>query len=446
MKKVLCIVAVLLALSLVLIPAPTASAAGQEPGDLMTFTYSHSGIYGLSGDFTFEDPANIIEDLNIDVQTTFTNGSLQNNKPFYYSNKPEDITITVTFKISKNAPHESYCNYEFKYDIADQYGDTELKVDSQKIVVYIPGLPTTPSTKPTQPTAPSTQPSQPTQPSTQPSQPGTQPTQPGTQPTQPTQPSTQPTQPTTRPTQPGTQPTQPETKPTSPTAPSTQPSQPGTKPTQPGTKPTQPLQPEELDFSELRKQIALARTYNEMDYTAASWANLMDALAKAEAALNAKTQDEIDAAAAALAEAIKNLVALDYKPLNDAISATESFLKSDALGGKLAILLDRLNEAKALLGNARDQESINAAAAALSAALADLEQALKDLVGKTDIVEVEPSGDYCNISIHYVWPILFFISLALNLVFAGVGVYLFRRKKKEADNTPLVDYDIGEDA
>ena len=40
MKKLLCIVAVLLALSLVLIPAPTASAAGQEPGDLMTFTYT----------------------------------------------------------------------------------------------------------------------------------------------------------------------------------------------------------------------------------------------------------------------------------------------------------------------------------------------------------------------------------------------------------------------
>jgi hypothetical protein len=82
----------------------------------------------------------------------------------------------------------------------------------------------------------------------------------------------------------------------------------------------------------------------------------------------------------------------------------------------------------------------------LAAALADLEQALKDLVGKTEIVEVEPSGDYCNISMHYVWPILFFISLALNLVFAGVAVYLFRRKKKESDDTPLVDYDIGEDA
>ncbi|MBE6957942.1 MAG: hypothetical protein E7447_02150 [Ruminococcaceae bacterium] len=438
MKKVLCIVAVLLALSLVLIPAPTASAAGQAPGEQVTFTYSHENVYGLSGTFTYEDPSNIIEDLSYDVQTTFTNGSLQNDRPFYYSNKPESITITVSFKISAQAPHESYCKFVFDYDLADQYGDTERKIDEQKIVVYIPGLPTTPSTQPT------TAPSQPgTQPSTAPSQPGTQPSTAPSQPgTQPTQPGTQPTQPTTRPSQPGTQPTQPGTQPTQ----STQPSQPGTKPTQPGTKPTQPLKPGELDFSELRKQIALAYTYNEMDYTAASWANLMDALAKAEAALNAKTQDEIDAAAAALAEAIKNLVALDYKPLTDAISATESFLKGDALGGKLAILLDRLNEAKALLGNARDQESINAAAAALAAALADLEQALKDLVGKTEIVEVEPSGDYCNISMHYVWPILFFISLALNLVFAGVAVYLFRRKKKESDDTPLVDYDIGEDA
>lgn len=183
-----------------------------------------------------------------------------------------------------------------------------------------------------------------------------------------------------------------------------------------------------------------------MDYTAESWVVLVDALAKAETALNATSQAEIDAAAAALAEAIKNLVALDYKPLLDAIEATESFLSSDALGGKLATLLEALEQANALLGNARDQESINAAAAALADALTDLENALKDLLGKYDVVEVEPSGEYCNISIHYVWPILFFISLALNLVFAGVAVYLFRRKKRESDDTPLVDYDIGDDA
>ena len=58
-------------------------------------------------------------------------------------------------------------------------------------------------------------------------------------------------------------------------------------------------------------------------------------------------------------------------------------------------------------------------------------------------VEVEPSDDYCNIKIHYVWPILFFISLALNLGFiALIVVYVVRRKKNQTDDTPLVDYDI----
>ena len=172
---------------------------------------------------------------------------------------------------------------------------------------------------------------------------------------------------------------------------------------------------------------------------------MLEALANAEKAMGAKTQAEIDAAAADLAEAIRNLVALNYKPLQDAINSTENFLGGDALGGKLAALLDRLNEAKALLGNARDQESIDAAAAALIAALEELEDALKELVGKTEVVEVVPSGEYCNISIHYVWPILFFISLALNLVFVGTVIYLSRRKKRESDDTPMVDYDIGDD-
>ena len=57
-------------------------------------------------------------------------------------------------------------------------------------------------------------------------------------------------------------------------------------------------------------------------------------------------------------------------------------------------------------------------------------------------VPSEPDSP-CTVTLHKVWPILFFISLAVN-----VGLILFffvRKKRQETDNTPLVDYDISDD-
>ena len=62
-------------------------------------------------------------------------------------------------------------------------------------------------------------------------------------------------------------------------------------------------------------------------------------------------------------------------------------------------------------------------------------------------VEVEPKDDFCNISIHKVWPILFWISLALNIALAAlIVVYIVRRRNStQKDDTPLVDYNISDD-
>jgi len=79
-----------------------------------------------------------------------------------------------------------------------------------------------------------------------------------------------------------------------------------------------------------------------------------------------------------------------------------------------------------------------AAANSLAAALLAIQQG----VGARKV----PEDDFCNISIHQVWPIVFFISLALNVAFVVLAViYVTRRKKNRKDNTPLVDYDIGDD-
>ena len=62
-------------------------------------------------------------------------------------------------------------------------------------------------------------------------------------------------------------------------------------------------------------------------------------------------------------------------------------------------------------------------------------------------VVVEPDYDYCNIKSHPVWIILFWISFAINIaVGALIGFYYYTKRKKTTDNTPLVDYDIYDDA
>lgn len=226
-----------------------------------------------------------------------------------------------------------------------------------------------------------------------------------------------------------------EPKPTEPKP--TQPSKP--KPTQP--KPTEPSST--VDYTELKNQIAAAKALKADGYTAPSWQALQDALKAAEEALNSKDQKVVDAASVALADAIKNLKKLDYSALIEAIEKTEAFLNSDAMDGKGGALLDALLGAKALLNNAKDQEDIDKAASALLAALTALEEVLKQLGGAPTVVE--PTDDYCNISIHYVWPILFFVCLAINLAFVALVVWYLRRRRKENDDTPLVNYDIDDD-
>ncbi len=207
---------------------------------------------------------------------------------------------------------------------------------------------------------------------------------------------------------------------------------------QPTTPPTPTEPPVKIDYTELNKQIDAATALIESEYTADSWATLADALAAAQEAQGSKDQDTVDAAAKALADAIAALVKLDYTALQNAIDSVESFLSSDVLEGKLNALMNALSDAKALLGTAKDQDSIDAAAKALSAALADLEEYLEGLTA-TEPVEsepteptepAEPDGDYCNIKIHYVWPVLFFISLAVNIAFAVLTILYFRKKKE----------------
>ena len=207
----------------------------------------------------------------------------------------------------------------------------------------------------------------------------------------------------------------------------TEPEQTEPKPTEPKPTEPKPQKPGTVDYTELKNQIAAAKALKEEEYTAASWEALQEALKAAEEALNSKDQSVVDAAAAALADAIKNLKKLDYTALVEAIEKAEKYLADDEIGGKFGALAEALKNAKDLLNNAKDQESIDKAAAALVTALSELMDALEQLAGEP--ADKEPTGEFCNISIHYVWPILFFISLAVNAVL--VVLYFVRRKKTE---------------
>lgn len=215
-----------------------------------------------------------------------------------------------------------------------------------------------------------------------------------------------------------------------------------------------------INYAELQKQINTAKGLKDTDYTTASWNNLTAALNNAKTALNSTSQATVDAAAKALKNAIaalKKVVSVDpvapvdYSKLQAAIKSVEQFNASEELMDLFGQLTKAVNDGKALL-NRGDQTAVDTAAARINKILEEIQNAMNELkkdpetVIKEVEVEVLPKDDYCNIEIHYVWPILFFVSLALNAILIAAFVMMAAKKKKNAkDDTPLVDYDIGDD-
>ncbi len=188
-----------------------------------------------------------------------------------------------------------------------------------------------------------------------------------------------------------------------------------------------------VDYSKLQELIAAAEALKEADYTAESWANLQTALAAAKAALTSEDQAAVDAAAAALKAAIDGLEkkseppvveVVDYTELKAQIAAAEALKEADYTAETWANLQTALTAAKAAL-TSDDQATVDAAAAALKAAIEALEEKAEE---KAPVI----------------WP---WILLGVVVLGAGAAAvyFLIIKKKKLADNTPLVDYDIDDD-
>ena len=204
MKKFLCIVAVLLAFALMLVPkAPSAAAAGTAPGKQASVTFTYDALAGINGKFTISNPDMIDGGLAGVTYSwnTQLDGDVTNHFAFFTARdvtQPKPLSITVSFKIVGTALEGETCDISFKYEIYDENGDPDSAgTDKKTVTVEIPETqPTQSTTKPTtRPTQSTTRPTSPTIPATLPVQPTTQPTQPTTLPSEPAQPTVPDSQP-----------------------------------------------------------------------------------------------------------------------------------------------------------------------------------------------------------------------------------------------------------
>ena len=209
----------------------------------------------------------------------------------------------------------------------------------------------------------------------------------------------------------------------------------------------------EIDYTELKRQISIATSLDEYEYTAESWDTMAAVLAYAQTLLESKSQEDVDAGAKALEDAIAALVKIDFTELRKAISKARSLDDSYAHGTLWYELYDLLNEADTVM-KSRDQAAVDAHAKKINDLI---DKIMKDCenVGNQTVeiikevrveVPVEPSDPYCNIPIHKLWPVLFFIALGIiALLIAIIFWYFAKRKKTQKDDTPIVDYDISDD-
>ena len=114
----------------------------------------------------------------------------------------------------------------------------------------------------------------------------------------------------------------------------------------------------------------MANSLTQTKYSEASWAELVKALAAANAALTSNDQSVIDAATAALKAAIDALT-VDTTELKAAIKAAEGLDEKKYSVASWAAMLEKLASARAAL-TADDQAKINAATKALNDAVAAL--------------------------------------------------------------------------
>ena len=205
----------------------------------------------------------------------------------------------------------------------------------------------------------------------------------------------------------------------------------------------------ELNYSVLERQITIAIGINEHGYTSETRNALEKALDEAISLLDkAGSQQEIDSAAEKLESAVSGLVPMDYSGLEKNLGLIYGKIEESAESHDVWSRIDAAVEKSKTLLLSGDQAAVDSAAAELESLLeelSDLPSAEPETIIKEVQIEVPPSDDFCNIAGHKAWPVLFFISLAINAALAVLIGYVFSKIKNSEDDIPLVKYDIDDD-
>ena len=148
------------------------------------------------------------------------------------------------------------------------------------------------------------------------------------------------------------------------------------------------LQGDGINYNVLKAYLRYINSLNPEDYSASSWNNLQKVVAKAQAMYDnksAKTQKEINDMVSELNDALRALGwLLDYSELINAIAAAQDGkLEKNYTSESWAAMLEKLDAAIELNGNARYQAEIDKAAAALWTAIENL----VDLTELNDILD-----------------------------------------------------------
>ena len=205
-----------------------------------------------------------------------------------------------------------------------------------------------------------------------------------------------------------------------------------------------------IDFSELEMQIALANGLNKREYSKDSWNALEEAVADGLKLINAKTdQQTVSEATKAIEDAVAGLVRMNYSELEKALGVIYNIMDENSIQHDLWSKINTAAEEARTVLISGNQQSVDKATEELNALAEEFAQSgvavEPEVVINTVEVEVPPSDDFCNIAMHRVWPILFVLSLVLNLAMIGFIAYMIVRKKNTEDNIPLVNYDIDDD-
>lgn len=428
MKQLNRVIALALVLLLTLSVLPTIFVGAENimgyPGETVKVKIVVEDVISLDGEVTVTAGSEIVESIDCAVVNRggLKGGVVTGNTVFLYSTAanptPGDVTLEITVNLTAGAKVGEQCTLTLTYYKSEDPSGMTMGPKSEKgAVVTVQAKPV--STDPTTGTEDNKDPT-----------------------TQATKPTTGTNTNTNTNTKPGTS-----TNNNSTTKPGTTTNN---NSNTNSTTPTTATEPNnKMDYAELKKQIGIAKGLKKSDYDDAAWSELTKALENAEKLTTSEDQYQVDQAAKALEAAIAKLVGVDHTKLREALDSVAEYSQDLELSSLWYQMIGVLENAEDKLTSS-DQAEVDAAAAQLEDLLMEIAKAEQEAGSGTIIQEVPvpvlPTDDYCNITVHNVWPMLFFISLALNLAMAAVIViYIMRIQKTRMDDTPLVDYDIDDD-